>query len=159
MGEGAHALEALLKALPIAAGVVLLALGVIAGSVFGLGDDELFVSPPEIVAQEFVRALAYRHYGVARGMLTRQGERDTSTGELRRISDALRSRIGRLDDVTAVVVERSLDTAVLRVELKGERASAALRLPAVREFGAWSVSRVSDVAGGGEQPAGPEKPR
>src|SRR5688572_25764951 len=94
MGEGAHAVEAVMKALPIAAGVVLLTLGVVAGSVFGLNDEALFVSPPEIVAQEFVRALADGHVGSARSRLTRDSERDTSNEEIRRISDELRSRLG-----------------------------------------------------------------
>lgn len=146
MGEGAHAVEAVMKALPIAAGVVLLALGVVAGSVFGLNDEALFVSPPEIVAQEFVRALAGGHVGSARSMLTRDGERDTSNEEIRRISDDLRSRLGRLKDVDASVVERRLDTVLLRARVRGERDTSELTLPAARELGEWSITRASDLA-------------
>src|SRR5687768_5951537 len=154
MGEGAHAVEAVVKALPIAAGVVLLALGLVAGSVFGLNDEALFVSPPEIVAQEFVRALAHGHIGSARSMLTRDGQRDTSNEEIRRTSDDLRSRLGRLDDVDASVVERRLDTLFLRTRVQGERDTAELTLPVVREFGEWSITRASDMAGLAGPPTG-----
>ena len=147
MGEGAYALAAVMKALPVAAGVVLLALGLVAGSVFGLNDEALFVSPPEVVAQEFVRALADGHVGSARSMLSRDGDRETSNEEIRRISDDLRSRLGRLEDVDASVVERRLDTVFLRARVRGERDTSELTLPAVRELGEWSITRAREVTG------------
>ena len=159
MGEGAHAFAAVMKALLIAAGVVLLALGVVAGSVFGLNDEVLFVSPPEIVAQEFVRALGDGHVGSARSMLARDGERDTSDEEMRRISNDLRSRLGRLGEVDASVVERRLDTLFVRMRVQGEKDTAELTLPAVRELGEWSITRTSDVAGLAGPPTGAEARR
>ena len=148
-----------MKALPITAVVVLLALGVVGGSVFGLNDEALFVSHPGIVAQEFVRALAEGQVASARSRLTRDSERETSTEEIRRISDGLRLHLGRLQDVDLLAVARRQDTVLVRARVQGERDTVELTLPAVREFGEWSISRVSDVAGVASSRTAPETRR
>jgi hypothetical protein len=152
MGEGTNA-PALMKALPIAVVLTLLSLGIVAGTVFGLGDEEILVSPPEIVAEEFVRALAHGRIGPARGMLDRDAERTTSGDDVRGMSAILRSRIGRLDKVHGTVAERRRDTATVRAQVEGERGNAELVLPMVREYGAWSVARPSDALGGATRPS------
>jgi hypothetical protein len=143
MGEDTNA-ATLMKALPIALGVVALALGIVAGAVFGLGDDEIFVQPPESVAQEFVRALSLGQVGAARRMLSRDAERRTSNDNVRMTSADFRARIGRVDEVRGTVSDRRRDTAVVRVRIEGERANAEPRITLVRESGAWSVARATD---------------
>jgi hypothetical protein len=129
-----------MKGLVSAIAIVVLSLALVAGVVFGLGDDEIFVSPPEVVAEEFVRALALGRVEPARAMLARGAEPWTSGETMREASASLRSRFGRVDDVDATVTERTRDTAVVRVRVDGERQDADFRLSVIRESGAWSVA-------------------
>jgi hypothetical protein len=126
-----------MKGLVSAVGIVALSLALVGGVVFGLGDDEIFVSPPEVVAEEFVRALALGRVESARAMLARGAEPWMAA---RQISASLRSRLGRIDEVEATITERTRDTAVVRVQVEGERSDADFRLSIVRESGAWSVA-------------------
>lgn len=142
-----------MKDLLIAVVLIVASLGVVGGVVFGLGDDEILVSPPEIVAEEFVRALAHGRIEPAREMLQREAERATSGDDLRRISDTLRSRVGGLDEVHGTVAERGRDTTFVRAHVEGERASIDPVLPLVREYGAWAVARASDALGGAARPS------
>jgi hypothetical protein len=134
-----------MKGLATAMAVVVLTLGIVAGVIFGLGDDRLLVSPPDVVAQEFVRALANGRTGPAREMLARDAEGQTSNDEMRRISDAFRARIGRVDDVDAAVTDRNRDTAMVRALIDGARRNADVRVPMILEYGQWRVARVSDL--------------
>lgn len=148
-----------MKDLPIAVALVLLSLALVGGVVFGLGDDEILVSPPETVAEEFVRAMALGQTGAARRMLARDAERRTSESEVRRISSDFRARIGRVEGVEGTVERRRPDTTLVRAHVEGERGQAAPVITLVREFGAWAVARPSDVLSGDRQvashPSGP----
>lgn len=144
MGADAHA-ATLVKGLLVAAALVLFSLAIVAGGVFGLGDDELLVSPPETVVQEFVRAMALGQIATARRMLSREAERRTSSDEVRRVSLAFRARLGRLAEVRATVVGHRRDTAVVRAHIEGERSTAETVLSLIREYGAWSVTSASDL--------------
>jgi hypothetical protein len=134
-----------MKDLPIAVALVLASLAVVGGVVFGLGDDDILVSPPETVAQEFVRAMAMGQVGSARGMLTRDAERRTSESDVRRISADCGARIGRVEGVEATEERRRPDTTLVRVLVEGERGRAASVVTLAREFGAWAVVSASDV--------------
>ncbi len=144
MGEDAHA-EAVVRDLPIAMALVLVSLALVGGVVLGLGDDEILVSPPEIVAQEFVRSMSLGQVGTARRMLTRDAERRTSESDVRRISSDFRARIGRLENVEGTLKHRRPDTTLVRARVEGHRGHAAPVLTLVREFGAWAVASASDV--------------
>jgi hypothetical protein len=61
------------------------------------------------------------------------------------ISTRFRSRVGHVDNVEATEGERRRDSTVVRAHVKGHRASVALTLPLVRENGAWSVARATDM--------------
>jgi hypothetical protein len=137
-----------MKSLAIAVVLVLVSLGVVAGAVFGLGDDEVLVSPPENVAQEFVWAVSLGQTGAASEMLSRDARRRTPSAELQRISKDFRARIGRLDDVQGTVAERAGDTAIVRAHVQGERGNAEPSLLLVRESGEWAVVRPGDVLEG-----------
>lgn len=125
----------------LALGLVAACLALIAGAVFGLQDEALFVAPPEIVAEQFVEALALGRAGPARRLLARKAERATSVEELRRVSDSVRHRYGTIDDLRGTVESRTGDTVTLRVVVKGSRADGEVRLPAIREQGRWAVAR------------------
>jgi hypothetical protein len=145
MGEGAHTREAKVKALPIAAGVIILSLGIIAAVVFGLGDRETLVSPPESVAEEFIRSLGHGRVEAARDLLSSEEERATSPAEMKTLTTRFRSRLGRLDHVDASVSERGRDSAEVRVDAAGSRDTLDLAVPLAFEHGLWKVARVSEV--------------
>ena len=134
-----------MKDLVIAVGVVVLSLGGVAGAVFGLGDDEILVSPPESVAQEYVRALSLGQIGASRDLLSREARRRTGIADLRRISTDFRARFGQLHDVEGTVARKGRDTAVVRALVEGERERAEPSLVLVREWGEWAVTRARDV--------------
>jgi hypothetical protein len=136
-----------MKALPIAAGLVLLALGAVAGAVFGLGDDEILVSPPGVVAEEFVRAMAHDHTGAAWSMLTGDAERATSKARMRKLADDFQTTFGDLGDVHGIVGQRTHDSALVIARIDGTRRSAERVLLMVRDHGQWSIARASDVVG------------
>jgi hypothetical protein len=134
-----------MKGLVTAVAVVVLALSLVSGIVFGLGDDALFVSPPDVVAQEFVRALALGRTESARSMLARGAESRMSNEAAHEVSASLRSRLGRVDEVDGTVAERARDTTAVQVHVDGERGDADFRLSMVREYGAWSVARANGL--------------
>jgi hypothetical protein len=134
-------------------GLVAVCLALIAGAVFGLDDEALFVAPPEIVAEQFVEALALGRAGPARRLLERKAERGTSIGELRRVSDSVRHRYGTVHDLRGTVESRTGDTVTLRVVVKGSRADGEVRLPAVREQGQWAVARPNELLPTAGEPA------
>jgi hypothetical protein len=145
VGEGANAVAATMKALLIAAGVIALSLAIVGGVVFGLNDQETFVPPPKIVAEEFLRALDHGRLEPARSMLTSEAERTTSIAEVGRIATTFQSGVGRLADVTGAVAERRPDTTFVRAHVEGRRARGEVILALVRERGVWSVARISEM--------------
>lgn len=136
-----------MKAFFITAAIVLLALVVVAGSVFGLGDDEILVSPPAVVAEEFVRAIAHGQTGAAWRMLTRNAEARTSNEEVRRWVAGFRATFGGLEAVHGEDVQTRRDSALVRTRIEGTRTSAERVVLLVREYGEWSVARARDVVG------------
>ena len=137
-----------MKDLAIAVGLVIVSLGVVAGAVFGLGDSAILVSPPEGVAQEFIRAVSLGQTGAASEILSRDARGRTPSAELQRISKDFRARIGRLEDVRGTVARKVRDTAIVRAHVQGERGNAEPSLVLVRESGEWAVARAGDVLEG-----------
>ena len=125
----------------LALGLIAVCLALIAGAVFGLDDEALFVAPPEKVAEQFVEALALGRAGPARHLLGRKAEHETSVAELRRASDSLRRRYGTVDDLRASVESRRGDTVTLRVIVQGSRGDGEVQLSTIREQGEWAVAR------------------
>ena len=130
-----------MKGLATAVAFVLAGLLLVAASVFGLGDEQILTSPPEAVAEEFVRAIAHRRAGTARGLLTRDAERAMPDQEIRTLSARFHSRFGRLEHVRGSVTSRRNDSLVVRARIEGDHADGDVQLRLVREFGAWSVAR------------------
>ena len=147
-----------MKAPLVALLVVVLALGVVGGAVFGLGDDGIFVPPPERVAEEYVRALATGQPGAARGMLSHDAGRRTTIREMRKVSDVFRARMGRVKYVEGTIAERRRDTAAVRMRIEGERANARPVIALVRETGEWSVVRASDAVATDDPTPSPRGP-
>jgi hypothetical protein len=140
VGEGPHAVAAVVKDLLIAVALVVLSLGIVSAVVFGLEDEVTFVSSPDIVAEEFVWALGHGRAGPARRMLASNAERVTPVESLLRVSRSMRRRYGTVDDVRARVADRSGKEVLVLVVVKGSRAEEEVRLLTVREWGEWKVA-------------------
>lgn len=69
-----------MKAIGSVVGLVAGSLGLIAGAVFGLDDEGTLVSPPQIVAQGFIEAIAHGRTGPAHRMLAREAHPIGSNG-------------------------------------------------------------------------------
>ena len=147
-----------MKAPLVALLVVVLSLGVVAGAVFSLGDDGIFVQPPERVAEEFVRALATGQRGAARGMLSHDAARRMTIRETQEVSEVFRARIGRVKYVEGTMAERRRDSASVRMRIEGERASAQPVIALVRETGEWSVVRATDALATDDLTPSPRRP-
>lgn len=134
-----------MKAVASVVGLIAGSLGLIAGAVFGLDDEGTLVSPPQIVAQGFIEAIALGRTGPAHRMLAREAQRHASPAAIRLVSRTLRSRIGGLEDVRATVVERRRDTTIVRADIEGRRESMRVLVPLLREDGVWVIARLGDV--------------
>jgi hypothetical protein len=145
MGEGADACEAIVKDLPIAAGMVILSLGIIAAVVFGLGDRDTLVSPPETVAEEFIRSVGHGRVEAARNLLSSEEQRATSTADMKAFTARFRSRLGRLDHVDASAAEGGRDSTEVRVDVEGSRDTLDLTVPLTFQRGLWKLARMSEV--------------
>lgn len=131
-------MSGLLKALA----VVVLSLAVVGGVVLGLGDDETLVSPPEIVAERFIDALAHGRPGAARQLLAQSAARSASVKTVAEASRRLRSRIGDLEHVKGIAENRRRNRATVRAEIEGSRMQLALVLPLVLESGVWRIEEL-----------------
>lgn len=87
-------------------------LGLVGLSISVFGDRETLVSPPEAVAEDFVRALAMGRYDVALRYVDPHA--GISRDEIRGWSDALRSRAGGIQNVDIPDVVHDRDEAVAR---------------------------------------------
>ncbi len=134
-----------MRALLGMAAVLAVTLALIAGVVFGLGDGDTLVSPPEVVAEAFVEALGHGRPETARNLLTQRAGRSASRETIANASRRLRSRIGDLEGVEAMVQSRRRNRATVRVEIEGSRMQLALVLPVARERGVWKIEGLGDA--------------
>lgn len=126
-------------------GLVTASLAMLALAVYAMDDETLFVSSPEMTANQLLVAISHGRLGAARTMLSQDARRATSDREMRRISEAFRARVGRVRSTTGAPLRRRGDTLLVRVSVSGERADPELLLRMVREEGAWSVIQPEDV--------------
>ena len=134
-----------MKALLNMTAVLVASFALIAGAVFGLGDGETLVSPPEVVAEVFVEALGHGRPETARDLLTQHAGRSASREAVANASRRLRSRIGDLESVESTVQNRRRNRATVRVEIEGRRMRIGLVLPLARENGVWKVEGLGDA--------------
>jgi hypothetical protein len=79
--------------------VVVLALGVTAGALFGLRDRSVLTSPPESAVEDFMRKLVTERYVRAHGDLSHELADQVTPDSLRALLRALETRIGPIADV------------------------------------------------------------
>lgn len=134
-----------------AAGVLLAlgtALGVVAASVFGLGDRSVLVPPPEAVIEGFVRELATHRYSPALSYLRPELARSAGADSLRVLASRLESRAGSIRDVLGEPGRRDERRAEARAVVRAERVERlVLPFTLVFEEGAWSIASLDALAG------------
>jgi hypothetical protein len=129
------------KELAIVAGVIALGLVVVGGVVFGTGDRQLFVPPPETVAESFTRELVQRRYELATKYLATEVRRNTPTQRLRARFEPLRQAVGVPNQVSAQLEWMTDSAAAARATVDGRSATAALGFRFVRERGLWVIGQ------------------
>jgi hypothetical protein len=122
--------------------IVAVALSVIAGATFGLGDRATLVPPPDAVAESFTRELVEERYALAMKFLAWNIASSMTPDELRRLYEPLRAGVGIPEQVEASLETMEEHRAAARTRVKGSEGSAVLQLRFVREDGLWVVSEL-----------------
>ena len=137
-------MSAILGALAVFAVAMLL----VAGAVFRLGDASLLVPPPESVAEGFTRALVGGRYDRALPYLGEELAAEVGTEDLRRLAYDLKGRTGTVLNVQGepgwMTNERAAAAAVLQTESAGY---VRLTFPMSRSEGVWSISSLHGLEG------------
>jgi len=119
--------------------VIAAAMAVAAASVGPGHDTGTLVSPPEAVAEQFVRKLAGSRYDVALAHL--DDPSPAMQERIRMTSDQLRGRAGAIEQVEGkpgvIGADRATATAVVTTERAGE---IAMPFTLVRRSGSWKIA-------------------
>jgi hypothetical protein len=144
-----------MKDLGVIIGATVLALGIITASVALLDDRSVLTSPPEAVAEGFVRTVETGRYDRALPYLDDSLQKQVGVETLRDLAHRLRSRTGTVLSVESEPVRMGRESAVASVLLKGDLTdSVRLEFPLSFSSGVWSISglgALADTAWEGEQ--------
>jgi hypothetical protein len=127
-----------MKAILAVLGSGAMALALIAVVIFIAGDRDVFTSPPEAVAENFVRSLATRRFGPAKRAMP-DALKERSIDRLHELSREV-ARPGALLDVNA--------RELLPREARGERAQVAIRVRRVGGDDLTAMVPLQESSGG-----------
>ena len=117
--------------------IAALGLGVV-GAAIAVGDAGLFVSPPEMVAEEFARKVVTGRYVVAMRHVVR--ESGVSVTMMRLAREELRRQHGDVDAVDAVTVRSDGVSAEASARLTTSRSGVVTwQMTMVRRAGVWRI--------------------
>ncbi len=102
-------------------------------------DRESFVSPPDAVAEGYIRAVTSRRYDQAREYLI--DPEAVTNDDLRAMQHAFESRLGRPDKIEAETISRDATRALVTVRLSSPKASDAKSVSLAFAEGGWKVER------------------
>jgi hypothetical protein len=126
---------------------LLIVLAVVAGglacaaaAVFGLGDRQTFVPPPEAVVEGFARQVIQRRYDLAATYLGRALRTHTDGEGLRARFEPLRQRIGTPNQVSAEREWMQESEASARALVEGDSGRTVLQFRLRREQGLWRLA-------------------
>jgi hypothetical protein len=97
-------------------------------------DREIFVPPPDAVAEGFAREIVTKRWARARPYLTR----DASDKELAALHKAWEERVGEPTTIEAETISRDRDRALVNVRLQSAKGSEAVAFGLVFEE-EWKV--------------------
>jgi hypothetical protein len=110
------------------------------GTGVALGDRELFVSPPEAVAETFARHLAARRYDRARALVDSARASHTTLEQLRGFARKLDERTGSIVNIDGQRGAIDGDRAAATARVVGDRAAINVGLWLSWEAGRWRIS-------------------
>lgn len=135
-------MSALWKA-PLATAVALL---FIAGVLFGLGDRQVLTSPPEAVAEQFMRKLQTGRYEVAMDQLASELREKVHAEDLKVAAHRLKERVGQIQDVRGepgpMRGNEAEATTILTLQQGKE---VPLRFRLTRSQGTWAIQDLGDL--------------
>lgn len=113
------------------------------GVVFGLGDRQVMVAPPEAVTEGFMRSLAAHRYPQALPFLSDDLQKRTPPGDLKAFTRRIEEEHGPIEDVSGEPGWMKGDRAGAYAVLQTQRANdVKLDFQLERSEGAWSISRI-----------------
>jgi hypothetical protein len=112
----------------------------IAVSLFQLHDGTTLTSPPEAVAENFMRELATHRYSQALKYLDDDLSDRTSVADLKRVTDDLEGRVGKIRDVRGEPIMIANNDAEAKAVLKTTRTQFhTVRFNLSRRSGVWLI--------------------
>ena len=134
-----------MSALGGVAAVMALAILLIAGVVFGLGDSTILVPPPESVAEGFVRELVTRRYERALPYLSEELRAQVSAEDLRKYTEPFKNRSGKILNVRGepgrMAGDRAEAYAIVEAKSGGVMRFA---FELTRQKGVWAISKLDE---------------
>ena len=119
-----------------------LLIGVTAVAVEQFGDRELFVPPPDAVAEGFVREVVTKRWDRARAYL--ENPEAVSNAQLEALQRSWERTVGDPSTIEAKTVRRDDAQAVANVEMQSERGSEAVAF-ALRFDDEWKIDHTHPV--------------
>ena len=122
-------------------------LGSIAAVVFGLGDGSTFVSPPEAIVEDALRAASRKRFPQAMKYFSAAARRSLSPEAVAEATRRLEARVGRIEDVKGEARSMTGDAAEAFAVVRTERSDGirlAMRLR--REKGEWRLTGIEGLA-------------
>jgi hypothetical protein len=133
-----------MKSAPAILGLVAGFLGIVWSAVFALGDTRILVSPPEAVAEQFLRSLQTRRYEQARAHLASVARTQITGDDLRRLHRDLESRVGKIENVQGEKADNPNEAYCL---LETRRGRVRVTLLFERANGDWHIRDVAALQG------------
>lgn len=127
-----------MKEVALVAAATAAMLGLIAMSIFMFDDRELLVSPPEAVAEDFVRALATGRYDIAMRYI--DPESGMTPDDIRRQSDTMRAA-GSIYNINVPEVAHDGQQAIARYAVQKAGAPEIQGTLQLRFSTAWRIVR------------------
>lgn len=117
-----------------------------AAVIFGLGDSDTLVPPPDSVVEGFVRQVISGRYDRAIPYLSREAAAQMNTGPLKQLKERLDSRAGKVLNVQGEPGIRKDERAEAIAKLQTRNGEIALRFDLIREEGVWSIQRWESIS-------------
>jgi hypothetical protein len=127
---------------------ITLAMGVAAGSLFGLRDRSVLASPPESVVEDFVRKLAAERYVRAHNDLSDDVAEQVTPDSLRALLHMLEGRVGKIIDVHGerLWMTDGVARATAILTTHGDR-EVSVEFPLTWSSGEWSIADLRGLEG------------
>ena len=135
-----------MRALANALAITAAALALCAAAVFGGGDRRILVSPPEAIAEDFLRAVWMKRYPQAAKYLSETARAKVGERDLAAVRARLDEAVGGIEDVRGEEGWIAGDAAEAGAEIRGRARSLTVSLPMGREKGEWRVAGIDGLA-------------